>query len=120
MSFNDNLASRGQSVPQRIYSTIRSFPEVFRYLFLTSGIVIVVFFGVRPALKQALAIVRIAGQREQPAFQAGNQIPEQLPENALYDPSRARAQEILDRVTNEIKNEPAQSSRLLQSWIRSE
>jgi flagellar M-ring protein FliF len=120
MSFEDNLTSSSQSMSQRVYSTIRTFPEVVKYLFLTFALLILVFFGIRPALKQALALVNTAGEREQAALQDGNQAPQQVAETVLYDPSRARAQEMFDRVTKEIKNEPAQSSRLLQSWIRSE
>ena len=39
---------------------------------------------------------------------------------ALPDPERTRMQEIFDQVTDHLKREPAQSSRLLQSWIHSE
>jgi flagellar M-ring protein FliF len=41
-------------------------------------------------------------------------------EAAELDPERQRTQEIFDQVTGHLKREPAQSSRLLQSWIHSE
>jgi flagellar M-ring protein FliF len=49
-------------------------------------------------------------------------MPEALgaPEPAPIDPQRQRTQEIYDQVTAHLKREPAQSSRLLQSWIHSE
>jgi flagellar M-ring protein FliF len=34
--------------------------------------------------------------------------------------SESRAQEIFEQVTGHLKREPAQSSRLLQSWIHSD
>jgi flagellar M-ring protein FliF len=36
------------------------------------------------------------------------------------DPERARSQEIYNQVTDQMKREPTQSSRLLQSWIHSD
>ena len=41
-------------------------------------------------------------------------------EAAELDPERQRAQEIFEQVTDHLKREPAQSSRLLQSWIHSD
>jgi flagellar M-ring protein FliF len=41
-------------------------------------------------------------------------------ETAEPDPERIRAQEIFDQVSGQLKREPAQSSRLLQSWIHSD
>jgi len=42
------------------------------------------------------------------------------PEAAELDPERIRVQEIFDQVSGHLKREPAQSSRLLQSWIHSD
>jgi flagellar M-ring protein FliF len=36
------------------------------------------------------------------------------------DPERIRAQEIFDQVTEQLKRNPSQSSRLLQSWIHAD
>ena len=41
-------------------------------------------------------------------------------EPAELDPERVRAQEIFEQVTEHLKREPTQSSRLLQSWIHSD
>ncbi len=42
------------------------------------------------------------------------------PEPVEVDPERIRTQEIFEQVTDHLKREPTQSSRLLQSWIHSE
>ncbi len=42
------------------------------------------------------------------------------PEPPIPDPERTRAQEIFEQVSGHLKREPAQSSRLLQSWIHSD
>jgi len=41
-------------------------------------------------------------------------------EPAEIDPERIRKQEIFEQVTDHLKREPTQSSRLLQSWIHSD
>jgi flagellar M-ring protein FliF len=41
-------------------------------------------------------------------------------EPAELDPERIRVQAIFDQVSGQLKREPAQSSRLLQSWIHSD
>jgi len=42
------------------------------------------------------------------------------PEPQPADPLRTRTQQILEEVSGHLKREPAQSSRLLQSWIHTE
>jgi flagellar M-ring protein FliF len=42
------------------------------------------------------------------------------PEPVEVDPERIRAQQIFEQVTGQLKREPTQSSRLLQSWIHSD
>jgi flagellar M-ring protein FliF len=101
-------------------------PVLLKYLTLLVGLLVVLAFGVRPALRHA-------AMSENKAIQADG-VPHALPEHAsapeppalsppeppVLDPDRRRAQEILEQVTGQLKNEPAQSSRLLQSWIHSE
>jgi flagellar M-ring protein FliF len=113
-------------------------PVVIKYVALVMGILVVVAFGVRPAVRRARPVpvvkeVAKADPKELPAGvsaedqQAANQEkaahiahsirPGELP---LNDPERIRAQEIFDQVTGHLKMEPTQSSRLLQSWIHSD
>ncbi|HEV2445349.1 MAG TPA: hypothetical protein VGS58_05485, partial [Candidatus Sulfopaludibacter sp.] len=79
----------------------------------------VMMFGIRPALRRIAAATRSAAQpvRQLPSGQAAALGPPEPPE---VDPERARAQQILEEVSGHLKREPAQSSRLLQSWIHSE
>jgi flagellar M-ring protein FliF len=120
MSFDDNLVRAGQSLPSQIYSIIRTSPEIVKYLCLVLGALIVVLFGIRPALKQVFAGATGAASRALPASDQADHLLQRPAETPVYDQSKARAQEIFEKVTSQIKNEPAQSTRLLQSWIRSE
>jgi flagellar M-ring protein FliF len=42
------------------------------------------------------------------------------PEPTEVDPERVKAQQIFEEVSDHLKREPTQSSRLLQSWIHSD
>jgi flagellar M-ring protein FliF len=42
------------------------------------------------------------------------------PEPIEADPERIRVQQVFDQVSDHLKREPTQSSRLLQSWIHSD
>jgi flagellar M-ring protein FliF len=42
------------------------------------------------------------------------------PEPLEVDPERMRVQQIFEEVSDHLKREPTQSSRLLQSWIHSD
>jgi flagellar M-ring protein FliF len=86
---------------------------------LLTGLLVVVAFGVRPALRHARVGPSAKGTiRELP----GPVEPRIMrpPEPAEVDPDRLRAQEIFEQVTGQLKREPTQSSRLLQSWIHSD
>ena len=120
MSFDDNGVRAGQSIPTQIYSAVRSSPDAVKYLCITCGLLILVFFGLRPALKQLLAGAKHSVNSNQPGSDPADHLLQQPVQANLYDPSRARAQEIFDKVTTQMRNEPTQSTRLLQSWIRSE
>ena len=103
---------------------LRSLPEsdveLLRYASLLLGLLVVLAFGVRPALRKASQIPRNGGRELSSGSPDAN--PASLPgvEAEVIDPGRIRAQEIYEQVKTHMKQEPTQSSRLLQSWIHSE
>ena len=118
LSFDENRAQPGPSMPAQVLSKLEGSPLLIKYLSLLIGLMVVLAFGVRPALKKAVSELKVSSH-ELPrggttTYQAA------LPEPALPDPSRIRAQEMFEQVATQIKNEPTQSSRLLQSWIHSD
>lgn len=125
MAFESNSGARQQPLAQQILGTAESSPVVIKYLALVIGVLLILFLGVRPALRQLTAAP--TGQKGKEAAKvlaAGTQTAGQNalkpPEPAELDGDRARAQEIYEQVTSHLKREPTQSSRLLQSWIHSE
>jgi len=127
LAFEDNRTAQPVTLPGQVLATAEGSPVLVKYAALLTGILIVLAFGVRPALRKARPAPLAAGSADAAkelgagsAAANGAHPALKLPEPAELDPERLRAQEILDQVTGHLRREPSQSSRLLQSWIHSE
>jgi flagellar M-ring protein FliF len=119
LAFEGNRAQPPASVPGQILSTVEGSPVLVKYAALLTGLLVVVAFGVRPALRHArVGPPAKATIRELPSPAEPRII--RPPEPVEADPDRLRSQEIFEQVTDHLKREPTQSSRLLQSWIHSD
>jgi flagellar M-ring protein FliF len=124
LAFEENRLQPPVTLTGQFLAMAEGSPVLIKYVALLTGLLVVVAFGVRPALRHARFAAAPAvrkGVRELPG-QAEAAEPRALrpPEQAEPDPERQRAQEIFDEVTTHLKREPTQSSRLLQSWIHSD
>jgi len=124
LAFDQNRPSQPVSLPGEALATAENSPVLVKYAALLTGLLVVVAFGLRPALRGARAAPREAGKgapKELPVHAANAPQPvlSALEANE-QDPDRLRSQEIFEQVTGHLKREPTQSSRLLQSWIHSE
>jgi flagellar M-ring protein FliF len=119
LAFDENRASAPGSAVSQAVSAAENSPLLLKYAALLLGMVVVMAFGVRPALRRAgsgLAAGRVPAKLEAGAAAAALS-PPQAP---VPDAERVRTQQIFDEVAQHMKKEPAQSSRLLQSWIHSD
>jgi flagellar M-ring protein FliF len=116
LPFEENRVQPPSSSPLQIVAHSVSWPLLIKYVSLLIGLLAVLAFGVRPALRKAV------GESTTLPLQMAGTTPAALPkpETAPPDPSRAKNQEIFEQVRSQLEKEPAQSSRLLQSWIHSE
>jgi flagellar M-ring protein FliF len=121
LAFDENRGQPPVSLPAQALATAEKSPAVVKYAALLIGLLAVLAFGVRPALRRVRlapgeaakgAARELSGGAAQPAFKP--------PEPVELDPERIRTQEIFEQVTGHLKREPTQSSRLLQSWIHSD
>lgn len=108
----------------QLLAAIEGSPVLVKYAALLLGILVVLAFGVRPALHRATAGPK-PPQPEAAKALGGETVGATHPalkpvEPAELDPERLRAQEIFEQVAGHLKREPTQSSRLLQSWIHSD
>jgi len=128
LAFDDNRLQQAVPLPEQLLATAEQSPTVVKYVALLICILIVVAFGVRPALKRT----KPAPAKKEAKSAAKGDVKElpgavvpatpalRAPEPVEVDPERVRMQEIFDQVTGHLKREPTQSSRLLQSWIHSD
>ena len=117
LAFDDNRAPAPVSLFEQWLRAAESSPVLVKYAALLAGLVFLIFFAVRPALKQS-ATPRKPSAKALPASEPQPAL--HTPEAAEIDAARVRSQEIFQEVTAHLKREPTQSSRLLQSWIHTE
>jgi flagellar M-ring protein FliF len=123
LAFDGNQGQPPVAMPQQILNSAESSPVLVKYIALSFGLIVVIFFAVRPAIRRASTALTVrspqkAGSRE--LASSASQAVLSSPEPAPIDPERLRNQEIYEQVRGHLKREPTQSSRLLQSWIHSE
>jgi flagellar M-ring protein FliF len=124
LAFAGNRPEPPAAAPQRVLEAAESSPMLIKYAALLIGLLVVLTLAVRPAIRragEALALhgpARTANRNLPAAAVAMAGLPPSAP--AETDPERLRSQQIYEQVTGHLKREPAQTSRLLQSWIHSE
>lgn len=123
LAFEENRNAQPLSLPSQVLATAENSPVLVKYAALMAGLLVVLAFGVRPALRRAhlqtAPKVEVKKLTASQISEAGHAVLKP-PEPAELDPERIRAQEIFDQVSGHLKREPTQSSRLLQSWIHSD
>jgi flagellar M-ring protein FliF len=121
LAFDENRAAQPVSMQGQVLETAENSPLLVKYAALLAGLILVVAFGVRPALRNAGSAPRGAVKvKELPGHATAAPVVLKPPEAAEVDPERARTQQIFEEVSDHLKREPTQSSRLLQSWIHSD
>jgi flagellar M-ring protein FliF len=126
LPFDQNRSQPPVPVFQQLLTVAENSPLLVKYTALLIGLLAVLAFGVRPALRHAgaapMARTGIKGGSKElnPGTAHAAQGALISPEPAEADPERARNQEVFEQVTAHLKREPTQSSRLLQSWIHSD
>jgi flagellar M-ring protein FliF len=120
LPFEANRPAPPVPVQSRVLTMVQqTSPELVKYLALLVALVLVLFFGVRPAMRLARTAAA-QGRSGQGQLQGAAAAQLGAVEPPAPDPERQRAQEIFDQVAGHLKREPTQSSRLLQSWIHTE
>jgi flagellar M-ring protein FliF len=126
LAFDGNSSQRATPELTKVLDTVENSPLLVKYLALLVGLFVVLAFGVRPALHRAADTPKLKDPKTgQPKELSDGGETASLPalrplEQIEVDPERLRNQEIFEQVTSQLKREPSQSSRLLQSWIHSD
>jgi flagellar M-ring protein FliF len=123
LAFDDNRLQAPVSPIERAFKGAENSPVLVKYGALIAAILLILALGVRPALRRA------GIGKPEPIEPAAGELPAPADaETAAFHSSEppalsaemSRAQEIFNQITETLKREPAQSSRLLQSWIHSD
>ncbi|HUX44021.1 MAG TPA: flagellar M-ring protein FliF C-terminal domain-containing protein, partial [Terracidiphilus sp.] len=122
LPFDSNRPQAAVSAPVRMLRAVQDSPDLLKYVSMLIALLVVLAFGLRPALRMALSGSAIAPKGASAQLPGAASSPPALgqPEGGVPTPERARAQEIFEQVTGHLQREPTQSSRLLQSWIHSD
>jgi flagellar M-ring protein FliF len=119
LGFDENRHTATPSMLSQILNSLEHSPVLVKYGALLLGFVLLILLAIRPALSRAkppaLAATKpaaLASPAEQTALPSA--------EVAALEGERERVQRVFDQVTDTLKRDPAQSSRLLQSWIHSD
>jgi flagellar M-ring protein FliF len=126
LAFDGNSTQKATPTIAKVLDTVESSPVLVKYVALLVGLLVVLAFGVRPALRHVTQTSQVKelgpGTKKELGDGSGAAAPPALRalEAVEVDPERLRNQEIFDQVTSQLKREPTQSSRLLQSWIHSD
>jgi len=124
LAFEDNGTLPAPSIADRALGVASRSEPLLRYGTVLVAMLIFFFVVARPALRALTAGPRPAAPRSASAAALpGNPAPparEVTPEHVAAEQRKLRAQSVFEQVADSVKREPAQSTRLLESWIRSE
>jgi flagellar M-ring protein FliF len=124
LAFDENRMQPAVTLPGQLLATAEGSPVLVKYAALLVGLLLVVAFGVRPALRHSRSGPATGPKQPTKELPARAEAVEprvlKSPEPVELDPERIRTQEIFEQVSSHLKREPTQSSRLLQSWIHSD
>lgn len=127
LAFDANRAQPEVPLAERLVATTEDAPNLVKAVSLLLGLIVFLLLGLRPVLRLSAPIRPELREPKGNKKGVGELKEESLlnaalspPEPAPMDPERIRAQEIYEQVTEHLKREPTQSSKLLQSWIHSD
>jgi len=121
LAFDQNRTAASVSWMTEALDWIERSPVLVKYGTLLASLTLLILLAIRPALMRARQPAA-AATKLAPAELAAGSATAALPsgEDVVQELERQRVQRVFDQVTETLKRDPAQSSRLLQSWIHSE
>jgi flagellar M-ring protein FliF len=121
IAFDENAPPAPAPVAERVRSALRQYQGLLRYGVILLALLGFFLFIARPVVKALTGTG--AARKALPAAGARPLAAPETPELAAHaaaDPKRIHAQNVFEQVSEQVKRDPAQSTRLLESWIRSE
>ena len=122
LAFDDNNSGPAPSPMERAVGLVDESQPVLRYLAILAVLLAFLLFVARPVLHSLSAPPRAISDSAAVILPAapGPPVREISAEHQAVEQKKLRAQNVFEQVSAAVKREPAQSTRLLESWIRSE
>lgn len=126
IAFDENAGPSAPSLLARILAMVSEGQVVLRYGTILVALLALYMMVARPALRSlatapAARPAQISAQHTASAQPAAMPEPRELTEEQIAGERRkVRAQNVFEQVAETVNREPAQSSRLLESWIRAD
>jgi len=117
LAFDENRNTAPASPAKQALQMAESSPVLVKYIALTVGLLLLIMLAIRPAFK-SVSGMDAKGNRELPPGAKLAALPAQ--EQTHQELERDRVQHVFQQVSDQLKRDPTQSSRLLQSWIQSD
>ncbi|HTZ90406.1 MAG TPA: flagellar basal-body MS-ring/collar protein FliF [Alloacidobacterium sp.] len=123
MAFEDNSAQPPATAMEQFLTGAAQSEPVWKYGALLLALLCLIFFVVRPAMRKSAipASFFAPGSPAEAQLSSGDaSAPEQETNDEIVEQQKRRAQLVFDAVAEHLRREPAQTTRLLQSWIHAE
>jgi flagellar M-ring protein FliF len=121
LAFDDNVAPPEPTRTDKILTLAVRSEFLLRYGMILGVLLLFTFFVARPVLRSlTVAAPRLAAGSSSAPLRVQAAAEEPPAEQRLIDERKVRAQNVFEQVADNVKRDPAQSTRLLESWIRSE
>jgi flagellar M-ring protein FliF len=123
MAFEDNSGHPPATAMEQFMAGAAQSEPMWKYGALLLALLCLVFFVVRPMMNKSAgtAAVAAAALPGEPQLTPGHTQAQLLEdENEVAERQKKHAQMLFDSVAEHLRREPAQTTRLLQSWIHTE
>jgi flagellar M-ring protein FliF len=123
MAFEDNSGHPPVTAMEQFMAGAAQSEPMWKYGALLVALLCLVFFVVRPMMKkststEAVAAATLPGEPQLTPGETQARLLED--ENEIAERQKKHAQMLFDSVAEHLRREPAQTTRLLQSWIHTE
>ncbi len=120
LPFNQGSGAAKLSWMDRAGDWLQTVSPLLRPAAMFLGLLLLLLLVFRPMVKSLVSGAAALPGGVQVRAMIGDKPAEGVAEAPQLDQQKARAQAVFDRVAERVDKEPAQSARLLQSWIHSE
>lgn len=123
MAFEDNSAHPPATAMEQFLAGAAQSEPMWKYGALLVALLCLVFFVVRPAMRKSAPpeSAAVAAPLAEAQLPSGDSLaPRGEADDEVAEQKKKRAQLVFDSVAEHLRHEPAQTTRLLQSWIHSE